>query len=116
MGYVIAGVLVVLLIAGIVAFLVLNATEKGGPVADAGERPPGIGPDDTPLGDTREHAGEQSGSGATTADPESGGGRPPADADKAAHVARPGEGEGAEQLGFDGEQPRDADRVTDRGA
>jgi len=111
MGYVIAGVLVLIFIAGFVTFLVLRATNKSGPVAD-GDEPPGIGSDETPLGDTREHAGEQSAHGVTASDPESGGrgGGP----DEAAHVAHPGEGEGAERLEFEGEQP--PDRLADRGA
>lgn len=69
MGYVIAGILVVLIVSGFVAFLVLNSTKKGGP--DPKEGPPGIGPDEgTPLGDTTQHAGEQTREGATARDPE----------------------------------------------
>jgi hypothetical protein len=59
MEYVIPVVLVVLLVGGFVTFLVVNATKKGGPVADAGA--PGIGPDETPLGDTTEHADHREG-------------------------------------------------------
>jgi hypothetical protein len=59
MGYVIAGIFVLLLVTGFIAFLVLNSTRKGGPVArDAGS--PGVGQDESPLGDTTEHAGEAS--------------------------------------------------------
>jgi hypothetical protein len=58
MGYVLAGILVLLIVSGFVTFLVMNSMRKGA----AGERgggPPGIGPDPTPLGDTSEHADEQ---------------------------------------------------------
>jgi len=106
MGYVIAGVLVVLLVGGFVAFLVLNATGKPARGAKEGGVH-GIGPDDTPLGDTTEHAGEQSERGVTEADPESGR-APSPDPDRAAHIGRPGEGEGAERLEFEGEPPRRA--------
>ena len=62
MGYVIAAILVVLIVGGFVLFLVTNATRKSN-VSDAGD--PGadqnslgiIGSDDeTPAGDTSEHA------------------------------------------------------------
>ena len=66
MEYVIPVVLVVLLIGGFVTFFVLNATKKSGPAATSDEGAPGIGADETPLGDTTEHAGEQNASGATT--------------------------------------------------
>ena len=57
MGYVIAGILVLLLVAGFVTFVVLNSMRKRSAKSDhAG--PPGIGPDPTPLGDTAEHADE----------------------------------------------------------
>ena len=113
MEYVIPAVLVILLVAGFVTFLVLNATRKSGPVA-AGrdERPPGIGRDETPLGDTTEHAGEQTEQGITARDPEQAESQP-ADPSKAAHVARPGEGEGRERLEFDDEQPR-SERLANR--
>jgi hypothetical protein len=112
MEYVIPVVLVVLLVGGFVTFLVLNATKKSGPAADRGEAP-GIGPDETPLGDTTEHAGEQSEHGTTRDDPESGG---PRHGD-AADIARPGEGEGARRLEGEGvdERPRPAsERLADR--
>jgi hypothetical protein len=71
MGYVIAAVLVLLIVAGLVLFLVTNATRKSN-VSDAGD--PGaeqnslsiIGSDDeTPAGDTSQHAGEQTEHGTT---------------------------------------------------
>ena len=63
MEYVIPVVLVILLVGGFVIFLVLNATKKTGPVADADEGVPGIGSDETPLGDTSEHADHDEGRG-----------------------------------------------------
>jgi hypothetical protein len=113
MGYVIAGVLVLLIIAGLVFFLVTNATRKSN-VSDAGD--PGadqnalgiIGSDDeTPAGDTSQHAGEQTEDGTTVsgqdADAHGGTGAPPGRHSGATHerdapdVARPvvgGEAEG----------------------
>jgi hypothetical protein len=71
MGYVIAGVLVVLIIAGLILFLDTNSMKKSN-VSDAGD--PGadqnpmamVGSDDqTPAGDTSQHAGEQTEEGTT---------------------------------------------------
>ncbi len=65
MGYVIAALLVLLIVGGFVLFMVTNATKKSN-VSDAGD--PGadqnsasiVGSDDeTPAGDTSQHAGEQ---------------------------------------------------------
>jgi hypothetical protein len=90
MGYVIAAILVVLIVGGFVLFLVTNATRKSN-VSDAGD--PGadqnslniVGSDDeTPAGDTPEHADVNEGASAPD-----GGDRP--------DVARPvvgGEAEG----------------------
>jgi hypothetical protein len=97
MAYAIAGVLVVLLVGGFVMFLVLNATRKSGPAADTrGEGPPGIGSDDEPLGDTTQHAGEQSGEGATADDPDQSGFARVEPDDP--HIARTGEAEGEQRL------------------
>jgi hypothetical protein len=129
MEYVIPIVIVMLAIAGFVGFMVINATSKGGSAAN-GEDAPGIGEDETPLGDTTEHAGEQTEAGTTVgkADAEESGGtgRPvhsgapetsaaghdPADPDGAAHVVRPGEAEGAEQAEFTGKQPEQPAETT----
>ena len=71
MGYVIAGVLVLLIIAGFITFLVMNSMKKND-LSDAGD--PGadqnplsiLGSDEkSPLGDTTEHAGEQNEHGET---------------------------------------------------
>jgi hypothetical protein len=92
MGYVIAAILVLLIVGGFVLFLVTNATRKSN-ISDAGD--PGadqnslsiVGSDDeTPAGDTSEHADHAEGTSVN-------GGT---DADRA-DVARPvvgGEGEG----------------------
>ena len=113
MEYVIPAVIVVLLIAGFVTFLVLNATRKSGPVADRpDEGAPGIGEDETPLGDTTEHAGDQTEQGTTAREPEQGRLNRD-DPDTAAHRARPGEGEGEERLEFDDERPA-SERLANR--
>ena len=62
MGYVIAAILVLLLVAGFVTFFVLNAARRSGGAgpSDPGAEgtPAGIAsPDDAPLGDTSEHSG-----------------------------------------------------------
>jgi hypothetical protein len=105
MEYVIPIIVVVLLVAGFVTFLVLNAAEKGGAAAEGDPGPPGIGADEqTPLGDTTEHSDTE-----PRDDGERRFGRPhetSSDPDEAAHVGRPGEGEGSEHLGFEGQRPR----------
>jgi hypothetical protein len=128
MAYVIVAIVLILLIGGFVTFLTLNAANKGGPNMEGDDGPPGMGADETPLGDTSQHAGHQTEAGTTTggqdADEKGGTGEPvqsgydgtsqpgsPArqdDADASAHVARPGEGEGAEHLEFDGHEPERA--------
>ena len=78
MGYVIAAILVLLIVAGFITFLVMNSMRKGAgrasadPSAGQSARggPPGIGEDPTPFGDTSQHAGEQSETGTTATDPE----------------------------------------------
>ena len=74
MGYVIAGMVVLVLVAAFVTFFVLNATKKSGRAgpSDPGAEgtPAGIAsPDDSPLGDTTEHSGDQEES-RTVNDPE----------------------------------------------
>ena len=70
MGFVIAAIVVLLLVAGFITFLVLNATRRSGKAgpADPGAEgsPAGIAaPDESPLGDTTEHAGEPASDGAS---------------------------------------------------
>ena len=78
MGYVIAGMLVLILVAGFITFFVMNATKKSGRAgpsdpSDEGT-PAGIAsPDDSPLGDTTQHSGDQQ-EGRTVNDPEHSGG------------------------------------------
>jgi hypothetical protein len=116
MGYVIAALLVLLIVGGFVFFLVTNATKKSN-VSDAGD--PGadqnsmsiIGSDDnTPAGDTSQHAGEQTEEGTTVggqdADAHGGTGAPPSPPGDARRdspdVARPvvgGEAEGERSAG-----------------
>jgi len=62
MGYLIAAILVLVLVAGFVTYLVLNATRRSGgagpPDPGAEGHPAGIAaPDDSPLGDTTQHSG-----------------------------------------------------------
>jgi hypothetical protein len=64
MGYVIAGILVVLIVAAAITFFVRSATTRTGQAEIAA-------PDEgTPLGDTDQHAGEQTRAGETASDPE----------------------------------------------
>lgn len=84
MEYVIPLVLVLLLVTGFVVFVTLNSAKKSRVADDAAV--PGIGADDTPLGDTSEHAGTQDVSGRTVGDQ---------DADEHGGTGRPVQGEGA---------------------
>jgi hypothetical protein len=74
MGYVIAAIVVLLIVAGFITFLVLNSMRKGSAKSDEGA--PGVGSDETPLGDTTELAGRHAESGETTDQPEDGEGPP----------------------------------------
>jgi hypothetical protein len=113
MGYVIAGIVVLLLVAGFVTFMVMNSMRKGGPAArDASG--PGIGGDPTPLGDTTEHAGTQTGRGTTAEDPERNPGED--DAAQGFDPARPAKPEDRQlrDAGADrGSQP-ESERLADR--
>jgi hypothetical protein len=73
MGYVIAAIVVLLLVAGFVTFFVLNATRRSGGAgpSDPGAEgtPAGIAsPDESALGDTTEHSGETGSEGGSTGD------------------------------------------------
>jgi hypothetical protein len=75
MEYLIPIMLVLLLVSGFVTFMVLNATKQSKPseAADSDESDPktmAATDDDSPLGDTTEHAGEQSQEGETVEGPE----------------------------------------------
>ncbi len=69
MGYVIAAIVVLLLVAGFVTFIVFNSMRKSSAKAADGATP-GVGQDETPLGDTTEHAGTHAETGETADDPE----------------------------------------------
>src|ERR671925_231417 len=86
MGYVIAGILVVLIVTLAVAVFVRRATERRGQAAIAAPDP------HTPLGDTDQHAGTQSREGETVDDPEAGRGIDPAAERTSPGVGGPGEG------------------------
>jgi len=92
MGYVIAAVLVLLIVGGFVFFLMSNATKKSN-VSDAGDpgadqNPLGIvgSDDETPVGDTSQHAGGQTEEGTTVS--------PRADSPDVARPVVGGEAEG----------------------
>jgi hypothetical protein len=131
MEYLIPLVIVLLLVAGFVTFLVVNATRRGQSASRREEEhgePPGIGEDSTPLGDTAQHAGEQTESGRTVgrqdADEAGGTGAPVHsgyegtsaagrdDGRDSAHVRRSGEAEGTARLDFPDVEPPTADRTA----
>ena len=135
MEYVIPLVLVLMIVGGFVTFMVLNATRRGqeSDASREADGTPGIGQDDTPLGDTSEHAGEQTADGRTVggqdADEKGGTGRPvqsgysgtstggPQSPTDSAHVRRSGEAEGTERLDFeDVEPPRRSATPADKQA
>jgi hypothetical protein len=93
MGFVILAVLVVLVVGGLVIYKVLAATDKSG--AGTRDYPDVRDADDAPGG-TRTRAMRSD------------------DPDAAAHVGRPGEGEGREQVEFEGEQPPAAGPRSER--
>jgi hypothetical protein len=72
MGYVVAAILVLLLVAGFVTFLVMQATRRSSPAtSDTSDDTPGIGRDPSPLGDTTQHtedSARSAGTGAPSSD------------------------------------------------
>ena len=74
MEYLIPIMLVLLLVSGVVTFMVLNATKQSKPSeadnSDESDPKTMAASDDSPLGDTTEHAGEQSQEGDTVRGPE----------------------------------------------
>jgi len=74
MEYLIPIMLVLLLVSGVVTFMVLNATKQSKPSeaadSDASDPKTMAAADDSPLGDTTEHAGDQSQEGETVRGPE----------------------------------------------
>lgn len=116
MEYAIPLGLVVLVISALVVLLVMRSMGKSSPQAEEGVAGPGIGADDeSPAGDTTQHAGTQDGGqtvGNYDAGTQGGAGRrrgsgyegssgvghDEQDPHEAAHVQRPGEGEGAARI------------------
>jgi hypothetical protein len=121
MGYVIAAILVLLIVAAGVTVFTLRATRTRRPEAAADRSHGGtpgsdaaiVAPDEnTPLGDTDQHAGEQSREGETVADPEAGRGIDPGKSSPG--ISGPGEG----GVGGEGEGSRpvtpDSERLANR--
>jgi hypothetical protein len=122
MGYVIAGILVVLIVAAGVTFFTLRATRarRGEAAADRsyGGGTPGsdaaiAAPDsNTPVGDTDQHAGTQTREGETVDQPEAGRGMDPSEPSPG--IGGPGEG----GVGGEGEGSRpvtpDSERLANR--
>jgi hypothetical protein len=115
MGYVIAAILVLLIVAAGVTFFVLKSTRTGRQSAAAesghGEGVPGsdaaiVAPDEqTPLGDTDQHAGEQTTEGRTVAGQDGEGGAPArGSVPPAGEGGVGGEGEGGGKVGPESER------------
>jgi hypothetical protein len=117
MGYVIAAIVLLLIVAAGVTFLMLNATRRQGRAAasdsEYGRGTPGseaaiVAPDEnTPLGDTDQHAGEQTREDETVGgqDAERSGGGAPAGGTGGVG----GEGEGSREV------TPESERLADRG-
>ena len=98
MGYVIAGILVVLIVAAGITFFVRSATARKGQAQIAA-------PDEgTPVGDTDQHAGETTSAGETVSDPEGSERETPAREPSSPGVGGAGEG----GVGGEGEGSRPA--------
>jgi hypothetical protein len=113
MGYVIAGILVLLLVAGFITFLVMNSMRKGGPAARGDAGAPGIGEDATPLGDTTEHAGQQTSRGTTADDAERNAGEEGEQGLDPSRPARP-EDRQLRDAGADSAPQPESERLADR--
>jgi hypothetical protein len=61
MSYLLMGILLLLIAGAFVTYLVMTATKRSdhATAADSDSAAPGIGADESPLGDTKQHAGEQ---------------------------------------------------------
>ena len=101
MGYVIAAIILVLIVAAAIALFVRNATERRGQASIAA-------PDSTPLGDTEEHAGEHDREGRTVNEPEAGRGLDPSE--RSPGIGGPGEG----GVGGEGEGSRPVTPESER--
>lgn len=98
MSYVLVGILLLLIVGGFVTFLVMQATKRSDHATATDDRnpAPGIGADESPLGDTSQHAGRQPGqegftSGGQDADTVGGTGGPTRGADAVTGGANSGE-------------------------
>jgi hypothetical protein len=107
MGYVIAGILVVVIVAAAIGIWVRSATARKGQAQIAA-------PDEgTPLGDTDQHAGEQTRAGETVSQPEDPGRKPDSREPSSPGVGGVGEG----GVGGEGEGSRpvpDSERLANR--
>jgi len=108
MGYVIAGIVVVLIVGVAITLAVRRATERRSQAAIAA-------PDaNTPLGDTDQHAGEHNREGETVADPEAGRGMDPSETSPgiggAGEGGVGGEGEGSRPVTPDSERLANRER------
>jgi hypothetical protein len=115
MGYVIAAILVLLIVAAGVTFFVLNATRTGRRQAaadsDHSNEAAIVAPDEqTPLGDTDQHAGEQTREGTTVSQPESGGATTSGSAPPAGTGGVGGESEGGRPVVPESERLADRPR------
>jgi uncharacterized membrane protein YgcG len=123
MGYVIAIVIVMLIVAAFVAFMVLNATRSSAPAdpEDPGGSEEGnpagiVAPDDAPLGDTSQHAGEQEGGrtvGGQDAERSGGTGRPQGDTPSGGGQAPSGGGTSGGEGGDEPPTP-ESERLANR--
>jgi hypothetical protein len=107
MGYVIAAILVILIVGAGITLFVRSATARKGQAQIAS-------PDEgTPLGDTTEHAGEQTRAGTTAEDPEDTSRGSQAREPSSPGIGGPGEG----GVGGEGEGSRpvtESERLADR--
>jgi hypothetical protein len=103
MGYVIAGILVVLIVTAAIVLAVRRATDRRGQAAI-------VAPDEnTPLGDTDQHAGKQTREGETVDQPEARRGMDPV-TDPTPGISGPGEG----GVGGEGEGSRPVTPESER--
>ena len=115
MEYLIPIVLVLLLVSGFVTFMVLNATKQSKPSeaenSEDSDPKTMAASDPSPLGDTTEHAGEQSHRGETVEAPEGEGGGGGDGGDGGGGAPEGGADRGEEKR----EQPRpESERLADR--
>lgn len=108
MEYLIPALLLLLIVGGAVTFFVLMVTRKRDPNAQDGGTP-SVGRDSTPLGDTSQHAGEQSEDGETVSPSDARGGA----GGTYASTGAPGSRRGDERDERD-EPPTESERLANR--